>query len=142
MITDYALERAISEAIQSMHVSEFNPKIKQNSDNLPINEFPILTQCYHFSLHAIKNQQTVNFVSHIDEYIESSLDEYKKQLLEKVYLSGNEIIYHNVYESSTGIHVLRAIIPSMEEFFHVTNGRVMSPTPVTQQYIKHHVKSC
>lgn len=130
----YALERALLEVTQDIHLHEFcKMDEKFHSAKNKLSKWPAFIRCIDFDVMKIVNEnyfQLLDFVEIQQQYGQgniSGLDEHLSILIENIYSKGQKIYYTKMAELSSGITCVKVLISGMEDFFVVTSGQIPLP---------------
>lgn len=122
---EYALERAILEALQSLHLTDEKIKSEDTLILKRFNQWPRLKKCAQCDLKSLSNIEIVgcNQSENSSYKLNESLD-----LISKILENNNlQIFYAKHYESPSGITCLKVVIPELEQFHRVRYGRFAFP---------------
>ncbi|SRR5579883_316393 len=136
---NYAAERAILEVLQTLHVYEYMPQEQPDLTLTKIKNYPVLLDCLRFDLMEIVNNnhyQLLAFTETGDNKDIVPQDEYLSLLLERIYQQNMTLYVNNILVSENGYACINAIIPGIEEFFHILNEQIILPQPRTKNYIQ------
>jgi ribosomal protein S12 methylthiotransferase accessory factor len=130
---EYAVERAMLEALQDMHVQE-QFAAECHDDHVAIlsalHRFPRYQAAARMNVAALVNQglfEVRDFADIVAPAVPRDLDEYLAVLVDLVEARGFHIFYSVAYQSSLGITCLNVLIPGLENFQLVKSGNAVLP---------------
>ncbi len=138
----YAIERAVLEALQSLHLNEYMPEKCVDLNMTPLREYPILLDCLRYNIMSVVEEncyQWINFNS--SETLSELLDNSSKMntlnnLIEKIKKQQLSIYINDIVRAENGFSCVNVIIPKTDEFFHVFNECIILPQEETINYVK------
>ena len=140
----YAAERAILEALQTLHVYECMPEERVNLATTATRDYPVLFDCLRFNVMELINAnqfQLIDFAETSCHLMNLPLTGYLQVLIDKIYQHHPIILIDNIITSDDGFSCINVIIPGTEEFFHVFNEYIVLPQEQTKMYIQHRLRS-
>ncbi|KTD74956.1 YcaO-like family protein [Legionella waltersii] len=128
LFKDYALERALLESLQPLHV--LNKHLSSNQDQIMSNfaKAPLLARCAKADvLPLIQHARTVTFDSLLGYQGDKSLEKQFHTIIERIRSKGFSIYTATIAGTNTGFHCLKCIIPEFEQFYLVEIGKFILP---------------
>lgn len=140
LFKDYALERALLESLQPLHL--FNKHLEKNQ-NQTLKNFittPLLAKCAKADIsQLIKNSQMVNFNSLPGYHEDMSLERQLHTIIQRIRDKNFAIYTTTIADIDTGFHCVKYIIPGFEQFYLVEIGKYILPNKRGMNLIK---KNC
>lgn len=117
---EYAIERALLEALEIYHWDSGNEKGRLSIER--VEQWPRLQRCAEFNLQNVRHK-SVPFPA-TDSFKEIHPSRYLEILVERLNRNGFSVYYHETY-ASENISTVHVIIPEAEDFFSVGMGIVV-----------------
>jgi ribosomal protein S12 methylthiotransferase accessory factor len=137
LFKDYAMERALLESLQPLHL--FNKHLSRNQDQIVSNfsKAPLLARCAKADItQLIQNAHTVSFDSLLEYKGSISLEKQLLTIIERISNKGFSIYTATIAEINTGFHCVKFIIPGFEQFYLVEIGKFILPNKRGMELIK------
>jgi ribosomal protein S12 methylthiotransferase accessory factor len=136
LVPRHAIERAISELVQSYNLMQGNYDTNQINKarlnkNVLINSF--LKLDLKKTVESIPG--LIEFQTNTRDFTNVKLSEYLDYLIELVYNQSSSLFVNIAYKNVNGLTCLRAIIPETEEFFLATHYLKLEPKNKMKAYI-------
>lgn len=124
---NYALERALLEALQSFHLYDNSLKIEDEAILKKFEEWSVFKKCAHFDLQSMiqSEKQEVTLPLPSSDFL--SLDRILNTLASVITKNNLELFYGLHYQSKNGISCVKVCIPGLEEFHRVRYGSFEIP---------------
>lgn len=125
---DYALERALLESLQPLHI--YNEQLRQNQKQILQNfaAFPLLAECAKADILArAKECEKVDFNSLPSYDAAATLEQQRNSLIERIKSQGFEIYTKQIAKAETGFNCMKYIVPGFEQFYLVQAGKYILP---------------
>jgi len=124
----YALERAILEALQSLHLYDENLEAEDELILNKFNEWPKLRKCAQCNLMSILEAGYFEYF----EFKKSpktflSLKEILDYMIQLLTAKNLHVFYAEHYHSENGVSCVKVMIPGLEEFHRVRYGHFVIP---------------
>ncbi|WP_367607678.1 YcaO-like family protein [Legionella sp. W05-934-2] len=136
----YALERALLESLQPLHL--FNQHLAENQIQT-LNNFaitPLLAKCAKADIAQLTpNSQIVNFNSLPSYNGDRSLKQQLNTIVQRIRDKDFAIYTKTIADIDTGFHCVKYIIPGFEQFYLVELGKYTLPNKRGMSFIK---KNC
>lgn len=140
LFKDYALERALLESLQPLHL--YNQHLANNQKQT-LNNFaatPLLFKCAKVDIsQLIPNAQVVNFNTLPGYKGCRTLEKQHHTIVQRIRDKGFAIYATTIADIDTGFHCVKYIIPEFEQFYLVEIGKYILPNKRGINFIK---KNC
>lgn len=140
LFKDYALERALLESLQPLHL--FNQRLASNMNQTLANfaTTPILAKCAQADIsQLIPNSQTVNFNSIPSYDGDRSLEQQLHKIVQKIKDKDFAVYTTTIADIDNSFHCVKFIIPEFEQFHLIDIGKYILPNKRGIEFIK---KNC
>jgi len=137
LFKDYALERALLESLQPLHL--FNKHLANNQTQTLKNfaTTPLLAKCAKADISQLTpNSQIVNFNSLPRYNGDTSLEQQFQTIVQRIRDKNFEIYTTTIADIDTGFHCVKYIIPGFEQFYLVEIGKNILPNKRGMNLIK------
>lgn len=134
---DYALERALLESLQPLHL--FNDHLLQNQLKTLSNfaEKPLLAQCAMADIASLSAQFKMKHFDSLPDYKgASSLSHQLDCIIQSIRKQNFSIFKTTIAELDSGFHCLKYIIPGLEQFYLVEIGKHILPNTRGMNFIR------
>lgn len=135
---EYALERALLEALQSFHLYDAALEREDFRIIKEYEELPKYKACVKFDLYELisrKHYRVGDFKNCIDHKTPSGLNEHLSILRALLVKNGHELFYCQLHTIGSNIHCVHVIIPGLEKFNLVRNGHPVLPSKRGYNYL-------
>lgn len=137
LFKDYALERALLESLQPLHL--FNQHLANNQKQTLENfaTTPLLAKCVQADIRQLTpNAQTVNFNSLPVYNGVTSLEQQLQTIVQRIRDKDFAIYTTTIADIDTGFHCVKFIVPEFEQFYLVEIGKNILPNKRGMNLIK------
>ncbi|WP_133140556.1 YcaO-like family protein [Legionella genomosp. 1] len=134
---DYALERALLESLQPLHL--FNDHLLENQQKTLGNlaEKPLLAQCAKADIASLSAQFQIKHFDSLPDYKgASSLNHQLETIIQSIRKQNFSIYKTNLAELDSGFHCVKYIIPGLEQFYLVEIGKHILPNTRGMNFIR------
>lgn len=129
---DYAIERALTEALQSLHLFADDIYMEDLMNENILSRFPNLVKCLKLE-YNIKRESYKPLPDY--DILNVTVTEQLKDLKNKIKRTGYNIYHTKIFESDD-IYCCRALIFGYEQFHLVRNGKIIMPSLRGVKYLK------
>jgi ribosomal protein S12 methylthiotransferase accessory factor len=138
---EIALERALLEALQPVHVR--NDKLVDNQQQIidQLSDTPLLLKCAIADVRNLK-AETIDFQSLPNYNVNQTLDEQLALIISKIKKLGFNIYKKIICEHEKGFSCVKYYIPGLEQFHIVQTGKRVLPNNRGIQLIKNEKEYC
>ena len=134
---EYALERALLEALQPLHIH--NEKLTDNQQQIisQLTPFPLLLNAAIADVTTLQNVcQTINFTTISTHHQRLTLMDQLQTIIKKIETNGWKIYKIPIIQHATGFTCIKYLIPGLEQFHLVQTGKRILPTPRGLELLK------
>lgn len=126
--SEYALERALLEALQPVHI--YNDKLADNQLQIikQLTDLPLLLKAATADVMTLEDKyQKVDFKSVIDHHVDLTLNDQLKTIIRKIETTGCKIFNIPIIKLTSGFTCVKFLIPDFEQFHLVQTGKRILP---------------
>lgn len=125
--TVYALERAILEALQSLHLYDEDLRKEDNQILNTFNQWPKLQKCAQCNLLPLVKAAHYDICEFYESFISNDLCEMLDNIIRNLGYHDLHVFFAKHYQSVNGISCVKVIIPGIEQFHCVRLGNFVIP---------------
>lgn len=123
----YALERAILEALQSLHLYEEDLGKEDIKILNKFNQWPKLQKCAQCDLLPLVKASHYNIHEFRESFVSNDLFEILDETIRNLEHHNLHVFFATHYQSENGISCVKVIIPGIEQFHRVRLGNFVIP---------------
>lgn len=125
---EYALERALLESLQPLHIYNENMIDNQQKIINALSNYPILLKTAIADVTTLNNKyQIINFNSKLDQNEHLTLEEQLNLIIKKIEITGCKVFKKLLMNLDSGFTCVKFLIPDFEQFFLVQTGKHILP---------------
>jgi ribosomal protein S12 methylthiotransferase accessory factor len=138
---EYALERALLEALQPVHI--YNEKLADNQRQImgQLSDFPLLLKAAVADVMALEYQK-IDFNSLTDHAGNLSLSDQLKTIIQKIETTGCKVFKIPIINLVGGFTCVKFLIPDFEQFHLVQTGKRILPSERGMQLLNRKGNVC
>jgi ribosomal protein S12 methylthiotransferase accessory factor len=124
----YALERALLEALQPVHI--YNEKLFDNQQQIikQLSDFPLLLKAAIADVTKLQDKcQKIDFNSVLDHEIDLILTDQLKTIIGKIETAGYKVFKIPILTHASGFTCVKFLIPDFEQFHLIQTGKRILP---------------
>lgn len=128
--TSYAIERAILEALQSLHLYDEDLRAEDEQILNKFNQWPKLQKCAQCNLFPLVKSGHYSLSKfHESTELDGDLDKILETIIRNLEKNDLYVFYAKHYQSINGVTCVKVIIPGIEQFHRVRLGNFAIPGP-------------
>jgi ribosomal protein S12 methylthiotransferase accessory factor len=137
LFKDYALERALLESLQPLHLFNQHLADNQNQTLKNFSATPLLAQCAQADVSQLIRNAELRCFTSLPEYNgDHSLAQQFRTITQRIREQNCSIYATPIADFDTGFHCVKYIIPEFEQFYLVELGKYMVPNKRGMELIK------